>query len=58
MINLDIPSRWLLTERAIRSCVVCQTPLTYSMLNDPNVLNKMTPLSVSTTWNCFSCGNL
>ena len=57
-LNLRLPTRWLLRERALQSCPECNTPLTYSLLkNPPDESKSDLPLNVPTTWRCWSCGN-
>lgn len=57
-LNLRLPIRWLLREKALQSCRDCKTPLTYSLLKNPPP-DEMAdvPLTVPTLWRCWSCGN-
>jgi alpha-tubulin suppressor-like RCC1 family protein len=55
-VNLDLPTRWLLREKALQACPVCKTTLSYSLLKDkPEDLDV--EFAVPTDWNCLNCGN-
>lgn len=57
-LNLKLPMRWLLRERAMQSCKECKTPLTYSLLKKrPDEDKADEPLTVPTLWRCWNCGN-
>ena len=57
-INLKLPMRWLLRERALQSCKECKTPLTYSLLKKPPPEEEADKaLTVPTLWRCWNCGN-
>ena len=57
-LNLKLPMRWLLRERALQSCRECKTPLTYSLLRKrPDEEKADEPLMVPTLWRCWNCGN-
>ena len=57
-VNLSLPVRWLLSEKAVQSCVDCKMPLTYSLLKKkPSEEFREIPTSISTLWQCFECGN-
>ena len=57
-INLKLPTRWLLRERALQSCKECKTPLTYSLLRNPPPEDQSdVPFTVPTLWKCLNCGN-
>lgn len=57
-LNLRLPTRWLLRERALQSCKECKTPLTYSLLRyQPDESKADVPLMVPTLWRCWNCGN-
>lgn len=58
-VNLRIPSRWLLREQAIQMCPDCTMPLTFSMLQDREMVENVRPeipISVPNKWRCKACG--
>lgn len=38
MLNLEVPNRFLLRERAVRACENCKAPLTYSLISNRGVI--------------------
>mmetsp|Transcript_10952 Transcript_10952/g.21429 ORF Transcript_10952/g.21429 Transcript_10952/m.21429 type:complete len:1763 (+) Transcript_10952:24-5312(+) len=55
-VNLDLPTRWLLREKALQACPVCKTTLSYALLRDKPDDHDV-DLSVPTKWTCLNCGN-